>query len=293
MLPVSWGPVDANISILFTELPMLERPAAARKAGFTAIEAWWPFVSAAPADAEVDAFERAVRDAGVELVSLNGFGGDMAGGDRGILSWPGREPEFEDNLDLLLAIGVRLGCGRFNLLYGNRQDGADPAAQDELAIEQLSRGVTAAQRAGAVIVVEPLSGAAAYPLRTADDVLGVLDQLPESLSGGAAMLADLYHLCVNGEDVPAVLDRTASRIGHVQIADVPGRHEPGTGTADLDGWVRQLRDLGYNGSIGLEYAPLHSTTDGLAGLAKRGAVSGRPSGDRTSGVCRHNSGSDR
>src|SRR5579863_3865376 len=166
MLPASWGLVDANISILFTELPMVERPAAARKAGFTAIEAWWPFASPAPADAEIDAFERAVRDAGVELVSLNGFAGDMAAGDRGILSWPGREGTFEDNLDLLLAIGVQLGCGRFNLLYGNRQDGVDPAVQDELALEQLTRAAMAAQRAGATIVVEPLSGAPAYPLCT-------------------------------------------------------------------------------------------------------------------------------
>jgi hydroxypyruvate isomerase len=269
MLPASWGPVDANISILFTELPMAERPAAARKAGFTAIEAWWPFASAVPPDAEVEAFERAVRDAGVELVSLNGFAGDMAAGDRGILSWPGRELEFEDNLDVLLAIGVRLGCGRFNLLYGNRQDGADPAAQDELALEHLIRAATAAWKAAATVVVEPLSGAPAYPLRTADDVLQVIDQLPESLAGTTLLLADLYHLCVNGEDVPAVLDRVHSQIGHVQIADVPGRHEPGTGSADLDGWVRRLRDLGYQGSIGLEYAPLHSTTEGLAELARR------------------------
>lgn len=275
MLPASWGQVDANISILFTELPMLERPAAARKAGFTAIEAWWPFAPAVPADAEVEAFERAVRDAGVELVSLNGFAGDMAGGDRGILSWPGRELEFEDNLDLLLAIGVRLGCGRFNLLYGNRQDGVDPATQDELALDQLARAATAAQRGGATIVIEPLSGAPAYPLRTADDVLAVIDRLPQSLAGTTLLLADLYHLCVNGADVPAVLDRVHARIGHVQLADVPGRHEPGTGSADLDGWVRRLRDLGYNGSIGLEYAPLHSTTEGLAELARRSGRSDR------------------
>jgi hydroxypyruvate isomerase len=279
MLPASWGPVDANISILFTELSMERRPAAARAAGFTAIEAWWPFASAAPTDTEVEAFERAVRDAGVELVSLNGFAGDMAGGDRGVLSWPGRELEFEDNLDLLLAIGVRLGCGRFNLLYGNRQDGADPATQDELALEHLTRAATAAQRASATIVVEPLSGAPAYPLRTADDVLAVIDQLPPN----AMMLADLYHLCVNGEDVPAVLDRAQARIGHVQVADVPGRHEPGTGSADLDGWVRQLRDLGYNGSIGLEYAPLHSTTEGLAELASRGSAGGSPPGPQRGG----------
>ena len=79
MPPASWGSVDANISMLFTELPLTARPAAARAAGFTAVEAWWPFGSAVPGDAEVDGFERAVRDAGVQLVALNGFAGDMAG----------------------------------------------------------------------------------------------------------------------------------------------------------------------------------------------------------------------
>jgi hydroxypyruvate isomerase len=269
----SWGPVDANISMLFTELPLTDRPAAARAAGFTAIEVWWPFGSAVPPDTEVTAFERAVRDAGLELAALNGFGGNMAAGDRGILSWPGRQQEFTDNLDVVIELGTRLGCRRFNVLYGNRIDGAASAEQDELAAANLALAVRAAQRAGAVVVVEPLSGAPAYPLRTADDVLGVLDRLPAALSDSARLLADLYHLRVNGADIPATLDRVHARIGHVQVADVPGRHEPGTGTADLDGWVRQLRQLGYDQWVGLEYAPLETT---LAGLRRLG-----PAGDAT------------
>jgi hydroxypyruvate isomerase len=100
-------------------------------------------------------------------------------------------------------------------------------------------------------------------LLTADDVLGVLDRLPAALTGSARLLADLYHLRVNGADIPATLDRVHPRIGHVQVADVPGRHEPGTGTADLDGWVRQLRQLGYDQWVGLEYAPLETTMAGL------------------------------
>ena len=81
---------DVNCSILFTELPVLQRPAAARAAGFTAVEFWWPWGEAVPADADVDAFVRAVRDAGVDLVGLNFFAGDMPGGDRGLVSWPER-----------------------------------------------------------------------------------------------------------------------------------------------------------------------------------------------------------
>ncbi len=274
MSPASWGPVDANISILFTELPMLERPAAAREAGFTAIEAWWPFASPAPGNAEVDGFERAVRDAGVQLVSLNGFAGDMAAGERGIVSWPGRRPEFLDNLAVVMGLGGRLGCRRFNMLYGNRVDGADAAGQDELAGHNLADAARAAQQIGAAILVEPLSGAPRYPLRTADDVIAVLDRLPPDAAQAARLLADVYHLCVNGEDVAATLDRVHPRIGHVQVADAPGRHEPGTGTADLDGWVRQLRELGYDGCIGLEYAPLEDT---MTGLRRMGLGGGAPS----------------
>jgi hydroxypyruvate isomerase len=267
MPPAQWSPVDANISMLFTELPMTARPAAARAAGFTAVEAWWPFDSAVPPYAEVARFVQAIRDADVQLVALNGFAGNMRAGDRGIASWPGRQQEFLDNLDVVLDIGARLGCRRFNLLYGNRLEGAYKAeAQDELATENLTAAARAVQQAGAVVLIEPLSGAPQYPLRTSGDVAGVLGRLPGDCAGAVRLLADVYHLSVNGEDIPATLDRVHPLIGHVQIADVPGRHEPGTGTADLDGWVARLRQLGYQGPIGLEYAPLATTAAGLPRL---------------------------
>jgi hydroxypyruvate isomerase len=125
------------------------------------------------------------------------------------------------------------------------------------------------------VLVEPLSGVPRYPLRTAGDVLAVLDRVAAEGSE-ALLLADLYHLRVNGEDIPAVLDRVHARIGHVQVADVPGRHEPGTGTAGLDGWVRQLRELGYQGWIGLEYEPLDTTAAGLSRLGLRASAAPAP-----------------
>src|SRR5690349_6723574 len=130
-------PYDVNCSILFTEIPLLQRPAAAKRAGFEGVEFWWPFPDAVPADKDVDAFVAAIEDAGVALVGLNFFAGDMAGGDRGLVSWPERAAEFRDNIDVTLGIGERLGCKAFNALYGNRVDDASPQEQDELGAENL------------------------------------------------------------------------------------------------------------------------------------------------------------
>ena len=99
---------EVNCSILFTELPLLERPAAVKAAGFDAVEFWWPFAEAVPSDRDVDAFVRAVEDAGVQLVGLNFFAGDMPAGDRGLVSWPARSAEFRDNIDVTVGIGERL-----------------------------------------------------------------------------------------------------------------------------------------------------------------------------------------
>ena len=245
-----------NCSILFTELPLLARPQAARDAGFDAIESWWPFRTAVPGDRDVQRFAQAVRDAGVRLVALNTFGGDLAIGERGLASVPGREAEFSDNLDVAVGLAGALGCPVLHVLYGNRVDSA-PAQQDELAVEQLDQAARAAGAVGAVVVLEALSGVDRYPLRTAADVLRVLDRLERETDGpGARWLCDLYHLAVNGDDLDLAITRHQSRIGHVQVADVPGRHQPGTGQLDLARQIATLYAGGYDGWVGLEYLPL-------------------------------------
>lgn len=238
-----------NCSILFTELPLLQRPAAAAAAGFDAVEFWWPFTTAT--DQEVDAFASAVEDAGVLLTGLNFAAGDMPAGDRGLVSWPGREAEFRDSVAVAVGLGGRLGTRVFNALYGNRIDGA--TGQDDLAEANLAFAVGEAGRIGATVVIEPLSGADRYPLRTAADALAVADRVP-----GLALLADLYHLAVNGDDLEA-LPALVARIGHVQIADAPGRHEPGTGSLDLHHHLAALDAAGYAGHVGLEYVPTTTT----------------------------------
>lgn len=239
-----------NCSMLLTELPLLRRPEAARDAGFDAIELWWPFEDSVPGDAEVDALIGAVTDAGVQLVALNFAGGDMTAGERGLMSDPSRCQEFLDNVDVAVGIAERLGTKAFNALYGNRLVGVGSARQDETAAQNLAIAARRAQRVDAGILVEPLSGVPGYPLRTAADVVAVLDRVGEA---SVRLLADLYHLTVNGDDLAAVIDLYGDRIGHVQLADAPGRGAPGTGSIDFGAHLAHLGRRGYRGHVSLEY----------------------------------------
>ena len=245
-----------NASIILAELPLLERPGAVRDAGFDAIELWWPFAGPAPEQADVDALVQALTDAGVQLTGLNFDAGDMPGGDRGLVSWPGREADLQANLDVVTEIGERTGCRAFNALYGNRQPGADPEAQDELGSRNLAAAARAVARIGGTVLVEPVSGMDTYPLKTAADALAVIDRVAiEHGETNLGLLLDVYHLAVNGDDVDAAIAAYRDRIAHVQIADAPGRDQPGTGDLPIGRWLGDLEAGGYAGWIGLEYKP--------------------------------------
>jgi hydroxypyruvate isomerase len=251
---------DVNLSILFTELPLLERPAAAAAAGFTAVELWWPWIETpTPPRGELDALGQALKDAGTRLVGLNFYAGQLPGPDRGALSVPGEESErFRANIDVAADFAASVGCTALNALYGNRVEGVDPAAQDELALENLVLAARAADRIGATLLVEALNRPESprYPLVSAPAAVEVVDKVNEATGlGNAAFLLDLYHLSMNGEDLEAVIDAYAAKTGHVQIADNPGRGAPGTGGLDLSALLLRLNERGYDGWVGLEYKP--------------------------------------
>ncbi len=251
-----------NCSMLFPELPLLQRPAAAKAAGFDAIEIWWPFEKSVPSDAEVDTFVAAVQEADVQLVGLNFAAGDMPGGDRGLVSWPARSTEFRDNVAVTVGIGERLGTRAFNALYGNRIEGVDAARQDEVATDNLAIAAAAAARIDALVLVEPVSGAAHYPLRTAAEAVAVIERTKNAWGAtNLALLADLFHLTVNGDDVAKAITEHGPRIGHVQIADAPGRGEPGTGSIGIDEHLAAIEAGGYRGWVGLEYKPTTPSTE--------------------------------
>jgi hydroxypyruvate isomerase len=261
---------EVNLSILFTELPLLERPAAVAGAGFDAAEFWWPFASAAPAAADIDAFVNAVRGAGVSLVALNFFAGDMPGGERGVVSWPQRRQEFRDSVDVLVAIAQRTGARRFNALYGQRLPGVEPAEQDALAAENLAYAARQVSSVDGVVLVESLAQGenGAYPLRTIAEALAVIDRArSEGGVDNIAFLYDTYHLARNGEDVVAVAASQAGQIGHVQVADAPGRHQPGTGDLRFNEIFAALQRGGYDGWVGCEYKPLGPSGESFGWLA--------------------------
>ncbi|GAA2820463.1 TIM barrel protein [Kitasatospora sp. CM 4170] len=247
-----------NLSILFSELPLLERPAAAAAAGFTAAELWWPFgESATPSEAELDALRKAFTDAGVRLTGLN-FLDDLSLGVRGTVSVPAAKDRFRANVPVAAELAASLGTKALNALYGNRVEGVDPAEQDALALENLVLAARAAHEIGAILLIEALNKPESpdYPLVSAAAAVEVVDKVNAATGlGNAKFLCDLYHLAMNGEDLAAVIDTYADRFGHVQIADNPGRNEPGTGGLDFEDLFARLTAAGYTGRIGLEYRP--------------------------------------
>jgi hydroxypyruvate isomerase len=245
---------DVNCSILLTELPVLERAAATRAAGFGGVEFWWPWAAMVPTGGEADAFVASIADAGVQLVSLNFHAGDMAAGERGILSHPGRVREFRENVGACVEIARRTGCALLNAPYGLRVPGADRDTQDRVAVENLRFAAEAAGKVGASVLVEAINSVdvPGFPVDTSARAMAVIEKVGVSNVG---FLADLYHLAKMGEDVPDVLDRYRDSILHVQVADSPGRGAPGTGTTDFAPLFAQLAAQGYDRWVGLEYVP--------------------------------------
>ncbi|MBT2528749.1 TIM barrel protein [Streptomyces sp. ISL-99] len=251
---------DVNLSILFTELPLLERPAAAAAAGFKAVELWWPWIETpTPDQAELDALKKALDEAGTQLVGLNFYAGQLPGPDRGALSVPGEESDrFRANIDVAADFAASVGCKALNALYGNRVDGVDPEVQDKLALENLVVAARAADRVGAILLIETLNKPESprYPLVSAPAGIAVVDKVNEATGlGNAKFLLDIYHLSMNGENVSDVIAEYAGKTGHVQIADNPGRGAPGTGDLPLEELLNQLKNAGYDGWVGLEYKP--------------------------------------
>lgn len=252
------GELVANCTLLYADVEPLDRAKAAVADGYRKLEFWWPFDATVPADRDVDRFIDSVESSGARAVAMNfTLGGPSAGG-RGIASHPARSAEFAEHAEVVAGIVGRLGITLCNVPYGVRLRGI-AAADDQrhAAVQNLTLASERLAVVHAIPMLEPISGADDYPITTAAQAVDVIERVEACTGrvGAVGLLADLYHLAANGEDVEAVLRRYLHRIVHVQVADHPGRHEPGSGRLDIARYVTLMDDWGYRGDIAMEYIP--------------------------------------
>ena len=251
-----------NVSILFREMPYLERFAAARAAGFDAVETWWP------SGVDHDEIVAAVEDADVDVVLMNLGAGEMASGDRGLLADPLRTEEFERNLPEALDLARRVRAPRVNALVGLALAGADRADQLRLVTTNLRRVADAASESGIAVLIEAINTIENGPYLVATSAEA--DALRRQVARSNVWLQyDAYHMQRMEGDVLQTIERYLEVIAHVQIADSPGRNQPGTGEIPYPSFLARLEALGYAGHVALEYqAPDGDTSASLEWLPR-------------------------
>ena len=259
----------ANLTMLFTEVPFLERFERAALAGFEAVEFLFPY--------EFPAGEIRARleQHGLTLVLHNLPAGDWSAGERGIACHPGRVEEFRAGVEAAIRYATALGTPQVNCLCGKSPEGAGHDAAHKTLVENLRFAAGLLGAAGRKLLIEPINtfDIPGFFLNRTEQALAIIDEV-----GAANLLLqyDIYHAQRMEGELAATLKRHLSRIGHVQVADNPGRNEPGTGEINYRFLFDYLDRIGYGGWIGCEYKPA-STTE--AGLGWREALARTTSGE--------------
>ncbi len=250
---------SANLSFLFTEHEFLDRFGAAARAGFAGVEFHFPYAYDKAALIEV------ALTFGVEVVVFNLPAGDWAAGERGLACIPSRKAEFQDGVGRAIEYAEALGCPRLNCLAGILAGDRDRAI--ETLIDNLRFAAAVTQRAGIRLLLEPINtrDAPGFLVSTSRQALDIMDAVA---SKNLFLQYDVYHAQVMEGDLTRTLTERLARIGHIQIADNPGRHEPGTGEINYPFLFRRLEALGYAGWVGCEYRPRAATEDSLGWLAE-------------------------
>ena len=251
----------ANLSLLFPDIDFLDRFAAAARAGFRYVEYQFPY----PFGSAQEIAERA-RAAGVEVVLHNLPAGDAARGDRGIACQPARVNEFREGVERAVEYAKAAGCPRLNTLAGIAPAGVPREKAGETLVENLRYAAGKLKAAGLMLLTEPCNARTipGFFLNSSKEGIAVID------AAGADNLQlqyDVFHMQIVEGDLAKTIERLLPRIGHIQIADVPDRNEPGTGEINFDFLLSHIDRLGYKGWIGCEYVPKGDTVQGLSWAA--------------------------
>ena len=252
----------ANLSFLFADRPFSERFAAAAAAGFRGVEYLFPYDW--PAHDVADW----LRDADVEQVLFNLPPGDWAAGERGLACLPHRQGEFAESVEQALDYAMILDCERVHCMAGLRPAGHDEAELEATYVANLRHAADRFATIGATVTIEPINSRIDMPgywLDGVDKAIRLLDAVDRD---NVKLQLDLYHAQIIQGDLARTLEANLGRIGHVQIADNPGRHEPGSGEINYPFLFGLLDRLGYAGWVGCEYRPLTTTEAGLGWLPR-------------------------
>lgn len=250
---------SANLSMLWADRPFVDRFDAAATAGFSNVEMLFPSVI------PFDDLTAALHRNGLQMSLFDLHAGDWEGGERGIAALPDRVSQCRDMWPRDIALANRLGTTTMTVLAGLRPEAASAEACDDVLVDNLTYLLGLPEAAQITFTVEAINhlDVPGFHVQTVDHAAAIVDWVG---SERVLIQFDQYHVAREGEDAIASFDRHQDRVGHVQIADSPGRHEPGSGTADVVSFLDRVAGSDYRGRVGLEYVPSNDTDASLAWL---------------------------
>jgi hydroxypyruvate isomerase len=250
----------ANLSTLFTELPFLERFGAAAAAGFDAVECQFPY------EAEPAAIAERLHGTGLQWVLFNAPPGNA--GERGIASLPGRERDFDASIELAARYVEATDCRRVHVMAGLLPAGSDRARHLDCYVGSIGRAADRLADLGVTVLIEPINTRVDVPGYLLDSTALAEECIARAAQPNIRLQYDVYHMQIMEGDLLRSIERLLPLIGHIQIADNPGRHEPGSGEIAFERLLPAIDALRYEGYIGCEYLPAAGTEAGL-GWARR------------------------
>ena len=247
---------NANLTMLFNEVGFLDRFEAAAEAGFRGVEFLFPY------DYEPGRITEKLEQNNLSLVLHNMPAGDWDAGERGLACLPARVGEFQQSVGRAIDYAKALGCPQLNCLSGITPWGTDPELVRRTLVENLRFAAKELGKSGIKLLIEPINtrDMPGFHLSTSKDALMLMDEVG---STNLWLQYDIYHMQIMEGDLSCTIENNLRRIAHMQLADTPGRHEPGSGEIGYDYLLPHIDRLGYEGWIGCEYRPAGKTEDGL------------------------------